>query len=168
MNNRPTILVKRLSTQYASQVCNKAVTNSVSLFLPAPIYRALQTIVLKSPQTSILHFSRYLVLSGLLGQRHMFNTVRLHLSRPHIAKDIFELVGSCVKCLRVQWSRRHLQHLKLFTAICPLCFVTVGILGPLPKTLNENQFIIFLINRYVSLTHTVLVSKVTATQAALK
>lgn len=67
-------------------------------------------------------------------------------------------------CSRAKERRRKNQHTtKLFAPTNPIDDIAIYLMGPLPKTHKENQFIIVSTDRYRKLTRTVPMSNTTAT-----
>jgi transposase InsO family protein len=81
--------------------------------------------------------------------------------------DVEETVRQCTPCLknRVQEKKRVIV-MKLFRANEPLEFVAIDILGPLPKTVHGNRFLLVISDRFSKLTRTIPMRKTTALAVA--
>jgi transposase InsO family protein len=82
-------------------------------------------------------------------------------------KDVEETVRQCNSCPknRVQ-ERKRVSLLKLFPATEPLEFVAIDILGPLPKTVHGNRYLLVITDRFSKLTRTIPVRTTNALAVA--
>jgi Integrase core domain len=82
-------------------------------------------------------------------------------------KDVEETVRQCTPCAknRVQ-ERKRVSMIKLFHANEPLEFVAIDVLGPLPKTVHGNRFLLVISDRFSKLTRTIPMRTTTALAVA--
>jgi transposase InsO family protein len=93
----------------------------------------------------------------------MFQTIRKYFFWPRIAEDVYDTVSQCDLCARNQISeKRKPNPLKLFPASGPLESVAMDILGPLPRKIHGNRYLLVISDRYSKVTKTVLLRTVTA------
>jgi hypothetical protein len=73
-----------------------------------------------------------------------------------MAADVAETFKQCAVCAknRIRERKRTSFH-KLFPAAEPLEYVSLDILGPLPKTEHGNRFLLIITDRFSKLTRTV-------------
>jgi Integrase zinc binding domain len=78
-------------------------------------------------------------------------------------KDVEETVRQCTMCAKNRVTeRKRAILLKLFPADGPLEFVSMDILGPLPKTEYGNRSLLVISDRFSKLTRTVPLRTITA------
>lgn len=82
---------------------------------------------------------------------------------PHIANDIYHMVDQCSSCARIRNQCHHKHPLQLFPPSWPLDFVAMDILGPLPKTSEDKQYVLTITDRYSKPTHAIPSSQATST-----
>lgn len=85
-----------------------------------------------------------------------------------MAMDVYKLVDNCAEWSRNWGNNLHQRDLKGSPASGLLELVAMEILGPFPKMSNGNHFVIVMKERHEKLTHTIPLSRNTASQAALK
>ena len=86
----------------------------------------------------------------------MYQTLRRTFYWPSMAMDTYNTVRNCVACAKERISlRKHASFLKLFPATAPLEFVSIDILGPLPRTTTGFRYLLVISDRYSKLTRTV-------------
>jgi Integrase zinc binding domain len=109
----------------------------------APIDGYEQILVPTTLRPRVLLFEHHPKSVGHPGVSKMFSTMRQRYFWRNMYKDIEETVRQCAPCAknRVQ-ERRKVSLRKLFPAIEPLEFVAIDILGPLPKTVHGNRFLL--------------------------
>lgn len=56
-----------------------------------------------------------------------------------MTSSVYKSAKDFSECAHKQAKKTRMRRLDLFSASCPLYLVAVGILGPLPKTTNDNQ-----------------------------
>ena len=80
-----------------------------------------------------------------------------------MASDVAETVRNCTTCAKNRVKeRKRTSFLKLFPANGPLEYVSMDILGPLPKTDLGNRFLLVITDRFWKLTRTVPIRTITA------
>ena len=80
-----------------------------------------------------------------------------------MASDVAETVRNCTTCAKNRVKeRKRTSFLKLFPANGPLEYVSMDILGPLPKTDHGNRFLLVITDRFSKLTRTVPLRTITA------
>lgn len=66
----------------------------------------------------------------------------------HMANDVHNVVRRCRSCASNRGTiYSHHKHMQLFPANGPIEFVSIDILGPLPKTTKGNQFVLVMKDR---------------------
>jgi Chromo (CHRromatin Organisation MOdifier) domain len=84
-----------------------------------------------------------------------------------MAADVAENVKQCSVCAKNRIKeRKRTSFLKLLPAAEPLEYVSLDILGPLPKTEHENMFLIVITDRFSMLTRTVPLRVISALAVA--
>jgi hypothetical protein len=85
----------------------------------------------------------------------------------NVYKDFEETVRQCAQCSqnRVQ-EQRKVIIMNLIPANEPLAFVAIDILGPLPKTVHGNRFLLVISYRFSKLTRTIPMRTTTASAVA--
>jgi hypothetical protein len=84
-----------------------------------------------------------------------------------MAADVAETVKQCALCAKNRIrERKRTSFLKLFLAVEPLKYVSLDILGPLPKTEHENRFLLIITDRFSKLTRTVPLRVISALAVA--
>jgi hypothetical protein len=85
----------------------------------------------------------------------------------NVYKDFEETVRQCAQCAQnlVQWQRKIIL-MDLIPANEPLAFVAIDILGPLPKTVHGNRFLLVISDRFSKLTKTIPMRTTTALAVA--
>jgi hypothetical protein len=81
--------------------------------------------------------------------------------------DVAETVKQCAVCAknRIQ-ERKRTSFLKLFPAAEPLEYISLDILGPLPKTEHGNRLMLIITDRFSKLTRTVPLRVISALAVA--
>jgi hypothetical protein len=80
-----------------------------------------------------------------------------------MATDVAKTVNNCAVCAKNRiHERKRASFLKLFPATEPLEFVSLDILGPLPKTEHGNIFLLVITDRFSKLTRTVPLRTISA------
>lgn len=75
-------------------------------------------------------------------------------------------VIKCQICTRNSPPYRHKRKIQLFPAAGPFEFITMDNFGTFPKAIQQNQYILFISDRYSKLTHAIPPSKTTYTHIA--
>lgn len=78
--------------------------------------------------------------------------------------DVYKMVQPFRLCRRNSAETWHKSKLQLFPLVEPVEVETMDLLGPLPKTNDENQFLIVIIERYSKLKRATLTEKSTRTE----
>jgi hypothetical protein len=86
----------------------------------------------------------------------MFRSRRRRFCWPRMAVNVADTVRQCdvCSCIRIK-ERTWTSSLKLFPASSPLTYMSIDILGPLPKTNHGNRFLLVMTDRFKKLTRTV-------------
>jgi IS30 family transposase len=80
-----------------------------------------------------------------------------------MSADVAETVRQCAVCAKNRiHERKRTSFLKLFPASEPLEYVSLDILGPLPKTEHGNRFLLVITDRFSKLTRTVPLRTISA------
>jgi hypothetical protein len=122
----------------------------------APLDGALQIVVPASLQPRVLHLEHFPRTAGHPGVTRMFRSLRKRYFWKSMSADVSETVRQCDVCARNRIKeRRKTSPLKLFPASLPLEYVSIDLLGPLPKTAHGNRFLLVMTDRFSKLTRTV-------------
>jgi transposase InsO family protein len=122
----------------------------------APLDGTLQIVVPATLRPRLLHLEHYPRTAGHPGVTRMFRTLRRRYFWKRMSADVSETVRECVTCAKNRVKERNrTSFLKLFPASEPLEYVSIDILGPLPKTDHGNRFLLVLTDRFSKLTRTV-------------
>lgn len=128
--------------------------------------KTTQTVVLKSIRRRKLYFWNDPPTSGHSNQRRVHDTLRQTYYWPSMAKYLQKTVTQLASCARNGNQYRHKRSFQLHSAKGPLEFVAINILDPLPKTLQENQYMLVITYRYSNLTRAKTRSKTTVSHVA--
>jgi hypothetical protein len=124
-------------------------------------------VVPQSLVARILYMEHYSSSAGHPGAHRMLQTIRRTFVWPRIAEDDYETVRTCNVSARNHIAeKRKTSPLKLFPTKGPLESVSMGILGPLPRTKHGNLFLLVISYRYSKVTKTVPLRTVTAISVA--
>lgn len=146
--------------QFSDQFCEEASPSAIMQGLPHSTYRckvlisylltdsAFQKIVPKSLQATMLHLTHYLVLSRRDKQRYLYDRLYRDYYWAHIVKYFNDPVERCLERSRMREVYRHNGCLRSFPPKGSLISIAIDISGPLLKTWNENQSVIFMGERY--------------------
>jgi Integrase core domain/Integrase zinc binding domain/Chromo (CHRromatin Organisation MOdifier) domain len=97
----------------------------------------------------------------------MFRSLRRRYFWRTMAADVAETVKQCAVCAKNRIKeRKRTSFLKLFPAAEPLEYVSLDILGPLPKTEHGNRFLLVITDRFSKLTRTVPLRVISALAVA--
>lgn len=78
----------------------------------------------------------------------MYDTTRQQFYWLHMASDVYEYVIICTSYVKNRGKQYvYAKHLKLFPPSGPLEFVAMDIIGPLPRTIHGNEFVLVITNR---------------------
>lgn len=94
--------------------------------------------------------------------RHMYDRIRREYYGPHVANDVYMMVGDRCKCVWNKPSEKSKRLLHLFPGNGLLEFVTMDILEPLKNTSNDNQLDLVMKDRISKLGRAVRICKMTA------
>jgi RNase H-like domain found in reverse transcriptase/Reverse transcriptase (RNA-dependent DNA polymerase)/Integrase zinc binding domain/Integrase core domain/Chromo (CHRromatin Organisation MOdifier) domain/Retroviral aspartyl protease len=129
----------------------------------APLDGVEQIVIPVSLQPRLLHVEHFPRTAGHPGVSRMFRSLRRRYFWRNMSTDISETVRRCVTCAKNRISeRKRTSFLKLFPASEPLEYVSLDILGPLPKTEHGNRFLLVITDRFSKLTRTVPLRTITA------
>ena len=129
----------------------------------APIDHSRQIYTPKSLRSRLLLLAHYPRSVGHPGGTRMYQTLRRTFYWPSMALDVFHTVRQCSACAKERVSlRRHARFLKLFPAKQPLEFVSIDILGPLPRSQSGNKYLLVISDRYSKYTKTVLLRSISS------
>lgn len=132
----------------------------------APIKRPLLKLVPRFLQARLLHAYRCPPLVGHQAERNMYNTVRRKVYWPRMAIDVYTMVNNCFYRTYSRAKMMQTVHLKLSQASGPLQFISMDVLGPLPKTTSNNQLVVVITVLYSILTRAISNLKTSATHIA--
>jgi Integrase zinc binding domain len=107
-------------------------------------------------RSRLLHLEHFPKVAGHPGMTRMFRSMRKRFFWKHMAADVSETIRQCPVCAKNRVNeRKRTSFLKLFPASSPLEYVSMDILGPLPKTEQGNRFLLVITDRFSKLTRTV-------------
>jgi Integrase core domain/Integrase zinc binding domain len=93
----------------------------------------------------------------------MFATLGRTFFWPRMAADVYDIVRQCDACARnLIAENKHTNVMELFPANGPMESVSMDILGPLPRTIHGNRFLLVIADLFTKVTITVLLRTVTA------
>lgn len=127
---------------------------------------ALEKVDPKKLQARLLYLAHYPPLSGCPGQRHMYDAMRLEYYWTHMANDVHPTVDDYRKCAKAGSHYKHKRHLTIFPPSGPLEFITIDILGPLPRMKKGNQYVVVIIDCYSELTRAIHTPKTSDTNVS--
>jgi Integrase zinc binding domain/Integrase core domain len=128
-----------------------------------PLDGAIQVVVPAALQPRILHLEQFPHSVGHPGVTRMFRSLRKRFIWKKMAADVADTVRNCHACARNRIKERNkTSYLKLFPASSPLEYVSIDLLGPLPKTAHRNRFLLVMTDRFSKLTRTVPLRSTTA------
>jgi Integrase core domain/Integrase zinc binding domain len=121
----------------------------------APLDGCEQILVPRSLRPIVLHLEHHQKSIGHPGVTKMFATMRKRYFG-EICTRTLKRVRQCTPCAknRVQ-ERKRVSMMKMFPANEPPEFVAIDILGPLPKTVHGNRFLLVILDRFSKLTRTI-------------
>jgi Integrase zinc binding domain len=133
----------------------------------APLDGCEQILVPRSLRPIVLHLEHHTKSIGHPGVTKMFATMGQRYFWRNMYKDVEETVRQCIPCAknRVQ-ERKRVSMMKMFPANEPPEFVAIDILGPLPKTVHGNRFLLVILDRFSKLTRTIPMRTTTALAVA--
>lgn len=124
-----------------------------------PIDGAVQVVVPHALWSPLLYHSHYPVTAGHSRQRRMYDSVRIGFYWSHTANNVSATVRSCSACARNWVEHEPKRKLQLYRASGPLKFILIDILGALPRTVDDNQYVIAMTDRYSKLTRALSTSQ---------
>lgn len=96
----------------------------------------------------------------------MYDFLRRDFYWRSMAANIYNKILLRLDCPRLGIEFRHLSIVELLSLSSPLKFVTINILGPLPRTKYGIQLIMIIIDRYIKVNQAIQITKITSTQLA--
>ena len=97
----------------------------------------------------------------------MYQTLRRTFYWPSMALDGYHTVRLCSSCTSERITlRKHETYLSLFPAQAPLEYVSIDILGPLPKTTDAQRYLLCITDRYSKMVRTIPLKNITAATVA--
>lgn len=108
-----------------------------------------QIVVPETLRPRLLHFAHHSKRAGLPERTRMFSYLRRSYYWPLMAAYIASKVRSCPHCaLNLLHLIRRKQPVRFFPLKQPLEYVSVKLLGPLPRTKAGNRFILMMADRF--------------------
>lgn len=117
------------------------------------INRASQRSVPANLPPRILRLCHYSLLAGNPGERQVYDSMRREFHWSHMANDACSTVRDCQSCAKNRHTNNRQRKMCLFSLAGPPEFVAIDLLGPLPKTKADNQYIIVKTDRFSKLTN---------------
>lgn len=112
------------------------------LVLTAPIDGAVKKVLPSSLQLHLQYHSHYSTLAGNPDKRSMYDGRKKEYYWMPMANDVYRTVKDCCECAQNKPLNKQRRLIQLFPASDPLEFVEIHTLGPLPKTLHGNQYVL--------------------------
>jgi transposase InsO family protein len=133
----------------------------------APLDGVRQIVVPAVLRPRLLHLEHFPKVAGHPGTTRMFRSLRRRFFWKGMGADVAETIRQCTTCAKNRVKeRKRTSFLKLFPASSPLEYVSMDILGPLPKTDHGNRFLLVITDRFSKLTRTVPLRTITAFNVA--
>jgi Integrase zinc binding domain/Integrase core domain len=133
----------------------------------APLDGSRQIVIPAVLRPRLLHLEHFPKVAGHPGMTKMFRSMRKRFLWKHMAADVSETIRQCPICAKNRVNeRKRTSFLKLFPASSPLDYVSMDILGPLPKTKHGNLFLLVITDRFSKLMRTVPLWTITALSVA--
>jgi transposase InsO family protein len=133
----------------------------------APIDGVQQILVPASLRPRLLHLEHFPRTAGHPGVTRMYRSLRRRYFWQKMSHDVTDTVRSCTTCAKNRIKeRKRTSFLKLFPASEPLEYLSMDILGPLPKTPHGNRFLLVITDRFSKLTRTIPLRTITAHSVA--
>jgi RNase H-like domain found in reverse transcriptase/Integrase zinc binding domain/Integrase core domain len=135
----------------------------------SPLDNRVQVVVPHALRERVLSLTNYPRSSVHPGGTRLFASLRRDFFWPQMAADCEAFVKRCPSCARkeLKCKRRRAKFLKLFPPSGPLEFISIDILGPLPKTKSGHQYLVIIPDRFSKLTRALPVQNVTAETVAI-
>lgn len=132
----------------------------------SPIEGVSQRKILITLWLRIRHECHHSVLLENSGELQIYDTMQKHFYWPHMASNVYDIVAKSTSCTRSSRTRKKNQKLRLFSQAGRLTFVTINILGSVPKTETVNNYIVVAIDCYSNQTAAVPTKKTTVPKNA--
>jgi Integrase zinc binding domain len=129
----------------------------------APLDGSEQIVVPAALRPRLLHLEHYPRVAGHPGVSRKFRSLLRRYFWRKMSADVAETVRQCAVCAKNRiHERKRTSFLKLFPASEPLEYVSLDILGQLPKTEHGNRFLLVITDRFSKLTRTVPLRTISA------
>lgn len=126
-----------------------------------------QLVVPHKHRAKLLDLAHFPTTEGHPGSNRMYYSMRRRFYWPSMATDAYGVVTRCAACAQSRLAlRRHTAPMRLFPSTEPLTEVNVDILGPLPKSLSRNRYILVFTDRFSKVVRCVALRKITAVTVA--
>lgn len=132
----------------------------------ASIYDPFQIVVSQAFCNRLLYHAHQNVTAGHPSQRQMYESMQTEFCWPHMTNNVYTTASSCNKGAHNGTSLKLKRGLQLFPASDPIEFVAIEILGPLPRMVNENQYVIIMTDRNTKFTRVMKSSKTSSPHVA--
>lgn len=96
----------------------------------------------------------------------MYDMLQPHFYKPHMANDVFKILGKCRSCTLNESQVTHKWQLQLLPAARLLEFVVIDILEPLSKTSTRGQYVVIITDQVLKLTLAIHTATVSSTKIA--
>jgi transposase InsO family protein len=121
--------------------------------------------ILRERLLTLYHFP---AISGHIGVQRMIQTISRAWYWPSLTRDVTEFLKRCPSCAarRLRRGPHRTTKLNIFPPDGPLEFIAMDVLGPLPKTKNNNRFCLMICDRFTKISVAVPVPDQTASTCA--
>lgn len=102
----------------------------------------IQIVIVASLRVKILYLLHYHVLASHPRERSSYNTLHKELLLVHVVSAVFMIVQACQSCAAQSAPHCHQKKLWLLLLSGRLELIPMHILGPLPRTRSDNEFVV--------------------------
>jgi len=115
-----------------------------------------QLLIPRSPVKDVLRAEHSSPLSAHPGGSRMYQTLRDRYYWPSLAADVFGWVAACPTCAKNRlMGTQSTAPMRLFPATEPFAALAIDLLGPLPRTPEEYEYILVICDRFTKVTRAV-------------
>lgn len=141
-----------------------------NLLCYAPFNEGLEprVVVPERLRERLLTLYHFPAISGHIGVQRMIQTISRAWYWPSLTRDVTEFLKRCPSCAaqRLRRGPHRTTKLNIFPPDGPLEFIAMDVLGPLPKTKNNNRFCLVICDRFTKVSIAVPVPDQTASTCA--
>lgn len=97
---------------------------------------------------TILLLAHHLTLAVLPEQHRIYDRLCREYYWPNVLTDVYSRVQHGQECLEMETKFKHQRQIQLFLTSGRREFITIDIIGPLPRTSLGNQIVILITDQY--------------------